>query len=148
MITEIKHDDEILAIIVAPDASGPGIQFFTPGSFSQQLAFMRHPPGKIIQPHLHNTVVREVQYTLEVLVIKRGRLRVDFYDSRQNYLESRVLGEGNAIVLVQGGHGFEVLEELEMYEVKQGPYAGERDKTRFEAKLPEQINYGSKTDFR
>ena len=38
--------------------------------------------------------------------------------------------EGDVILLVSGVHGFEVLEELEMIEVKQGPYAGEGDKTR------------------
>lgn len=35
------------------------------------------------------------------------------------------------------GHGFEILEETEMIEVKQGPYAGEQDKTRFDAEIKE-----------
>jgi mannose-6-phosphate isomerase-like protein (cupin superfamily) len=78
-------------------------------------------------------VPREVHYTQEVLFIRRGVLRVDFYDDRQNYLESRTLHGGDTILLASGGHGFEVLEEVEMIEVKQGPYAGEHDKIRFEA---------------
>jgi mannose-6-phosphate isomerase-like protein (cupin superfamily) len=56
---------------------------------------------------------------------------VDFYDDSQAYLESRLLGSGDVILLAEGGHGFEVIEDLEMIEVKQGPYAGEGDKTRF-----------------
>jgi hypothetical protein len=92
---------------------------------------MRHPAGKIIEPHLHTPVSREVQYTQEALLIKRGKLRVDFYDEQRSYLESRILGAGDVILLAVGGHGFEVLEEIEMIEVKQGPYAGERDKQRF-----------------
>ena len=56
---------------------------------------------------------------------------MDFYDSDQCYLESRILEAGDVILLATGGHGFEVLEEIEMIEVKQGPYAGEVDKTRF-----------------
>ena len=56
---------------------------------------------------------------------------MDFYSEQQEYLESRVLNAGDVILLAQGGHGFEVLEEVEMIEVKQGPYAGESDKTRF-----------------
>jgi mannose-6-phosphate isomerase-like protein (cupin superfamily) len=84
-----------------------------------------------------------VQYTLEVLFIKRGRLRVDFFDEQRVYIESRVLEAGDVILLVKGGHGFEVLEELEMYEVKQGPYAGEKDKTRFSGELPSQLKFGS-----
>jgi len=67
------------------------------------------------------------------LFIKKGKLRVDFYDNEKTYLESRMLGAGDTILLATGGHGFEVLEELVMLEVKQGPYAGEGDKTRFEA---------------
>ena len=80
---------------------------------------------------MHNPVPREVQYTQEVLLLKRGRLQVDFYDDRQTYLESRILEAGDVILLATGGHGFEVLEEIEMIEVKQGPYAGDKDKTRF-----------------
>jgi hypothetical protein len=65
------------------------------------------------------------------LFIKKGKLRVDFYNDEQKYLESRVLEEGDVILLVTGGHGFEVIEAIEMVEVKQGPYLGEQDKTRF-----------------
>jgi len=129
---QVLLDDRILAIIVRAGFSRPGIHFFTPDSFSQQLAFMRHPEGKIIEPHVHNPVQREVIYTQEVLFLKRGRLRVDFYDDQRSYLESRVLDAGDVILLASGGHGFEALEEIEMIEVKQGPYAGEGDKTRFD----------------
>ena len=125
-------DKKLLAIIVSNRFSRPGIHFLTDNDLSQQLAYMQHPVGKQIQPHVHNPVPREVHYTQEVLFIKRGKLRVDFYDEQQNYLESRILEAGDTILLATGGHGFEVLEELEMIEVKQGPYAGENDKTRFE----------------
>ena len=135
MVSEIRHNGELFAIILGSEFNEPGVHFFTPNSFSQQLAYMRHPAGKIIEPHVHNPVAREVLYTLEVLFVKRGKVRVDFFDEDQNYLESRILQAGNVILLARGGHGFEVLEELEMYEVKQGPYAGEQDKTRFEARL-------------
>ena len=131
MITEVRHDGEMLALILSGRFNEPGIHFFTPNSFSQQLAYMRHPTGKTIQPHLHNPVPRDVEYTLEVLVLRRGRLRVDFYDRQKNYLHSRVLEAGDTILLATGGHGFEVLEEIEMLEIKQGPYIGEADKTRF-----------------
>lgn len=93
---------------------------------------MKHPEGKIIQPHVHNPVKREVHYTTEVLFIKKGKLRVDFYDDFKNYMESRILSIGDVILLSAGGHGFTVMEDLEMFEVKQGPYTGDLDKTRFE----------------
>jgi len=131
MIQKITHHNQLLALIVSQKFDMPGIHFFTPNELSQQLAYMRHPVGKVIPPHVHNPVLREVEYTQEVLFIKKGKLRVDFYNSQQKYLESRLLEPGDVILLVTGGHGFEVLEEIEMIEVKQGPYVGEQDKTRF-----------------
>ena len=139
MIETLKAGDQLLAVIVSGKFHEPGIHFFTPNDLSQQLAYMRHPAGKVIEPHVHNPVNRSVQFTQEVLVIKRGKLRVDFYDNDQRYLESRVLEAGDMILLATGGHGFEVLEEIEMIEVKQGPYAGDNDKTRFSAVSRESV---------
>jgi len=133
MIENIKYKGKLLAIIVRAQYHKNGINFFTPDDFSQQLAFMHHPMGKIIEPHVHNLVFREVHYTQEVLFIKKGKLRVDFYDEEKLYLESYILTKGDVILLATGGHGFEVLEEVEMIEVKQGPYVGEKEKTRFES---------------
>lgn len=131
MIKHITHHGQLLALIVSQQFSKPGIHFFTPDEFSQQLAYMQHPVGKVILPHVHRSVPREVQYTQEVLFLKRGKLRADFYNEQQQYLESHLLSAGDVILLITGGHGFEVLEEIEMIEVKQGPYLGEQDKTRF-----------------
>ena len=131
MIEKIVHNAKLFALIVSGRYNEKGVHFFTPEDFSQQLGFMRHPSGQRIEPHVHNPVERQVHYTKEVLFIKKGRLRVDFYTDDQRYLESRILEGGDVILLSEGGHGFEVLEDLEMFEVKQGPYAGDSDKTRF-----------------
>ncbi|WP_200895199.1 MULTISPECIES: hypothetical protein [unclassified Methanosarcina] len=131
MFEEIIHNNELLAIIVSSTFNKEGIHFFTSNDLSQQLAYMKHPAGKLIDPHVHNPVKREVHYTQEVLFIRKGKLRVDFYDEKQTYIESRVLESGDVILLIKSGHGFKVLEEVEMFEVKQGPYAGDKDKTRF-----------------
>jgi mannose-6-phosphate isomerase-like protein (cupin superfamily) len=143
MIDRIEYGGRLLAVIVFDRYHKSGITFFTPNELSQQLAYMHHPPGKIIEPHIHTPAAREVLLTQETLFIKRGKLRVDFFDDQQNYLESRILEAGDVILLVQGGHGFEILEELEMFEVKQGPYKGDDDKTRFNATLPAQLKFGS-----
>jgi hypothetical protein len=136
MVEEIFYQNQLIAIIVSGQFSKPGIHFFTPNELSQQLAYMHHPTGKIIEPHVHNLVPRQVQYTQEVLFIRKGILRVDFYNNQQHYIESRVLEAGDVILLITGGHGFEVIEEVEMLEVKQGPYIGEHDKTRFMSVKP------------
>lgn len=131
MIKTIRHKDSIVAIIIPHTFSEPGISFFTPDDFSQQLAFMKHPAGKKILPHVHTMVKREVLYTKEVLVIRSGKLRADFYTEDQEYITSEVFEAGDVILFASGGHGFEVLEDLEMFEIKQGPYAGDNDKVRF-----------------
>ena len=128
----IRCRGQDLAFILRAEFRVDGIRFFTPSDFSQQLGYMNRPAGYVIEPHVHNPVVREVQYTKEVLFIRCGRVRVDFYDDEQRYLESRALNTGDVILLAHGGHGFEMLEPTEMIEVKQGPYAGDADKTRFE----------------
>jgi len=127
---EIKLQDQLLAMILRNNFSKPGVSFFTPNNFSQQLAFMNHPIGKVIEPHVHNIVKREVQVTQEVLILKKGKLRVDFYDDDKNYFKSVILNPGDVILLASGGHGFKVLEEIDMIEIKQGPYKGDIDKTR------------------
>lgn len=131
-IETIEHDGYVLAVILRADFKASGIHFFTPNEFSQQLAYMNRPAGHVVQPHVHNPVKREVEYTKEVLFIRSGSLRMDLYDDQQKYLESRMLGAGDVVLLVRGGHGFEMLEDCEIIEVKQGPYAGDKDKTRFE----------------
>ncbi|RTY33555.1 hypothetical protein EKD00_09245 [Chlorobium phaeovibrioides] len=139
MIEQITNKGRTLAMLLRTTFQAEGIQFFTPNDFSQQLAYMNRPQGYVIAPHVHNPVLREVQFTKEVLFIKSGQVRVDFYDDEQNYLESRILHQGDVILLAFGGHGFEMLEESEIIEVKQGPYAGEADKTRFSPVPPDQI---------
>lgn len=131
MIERITHQGEELALILRRDFKKDGIEFLTANDYSQQLGYMNRPAGYVIPPHVHNPVAREVRFTKEVLFVKSGRVRVDFYSDAQQYIESTVLVAGDVILLAYGGHGFEMLEPTEMIEVKQGPYVGDQDKTRF-----------------
>jgi hypothetical protein len=132
MIENVLYEGQTQAIILRSGFEKDGIEFFTPSDFSQQLGYMKRSSGYIIPPHVHNPVKREVSFTKEVLFIKSGKVRVDFYDDEQNYFTSRILRKGDVALLAFGGHGFEILETAEIIEVKQGPYAGDEDKTRFE----------------
>ncbi|WP_019616973.1 hypothetical protein [Psychromonas ossibalaenae] len=132
MIEQVMHQDKMLSVIIRANYKAEGIEFFTPNDFSQQLAYMNRAKNYIIPPHVHNPVQRDVHFTQEVLVIKSGKVRVDYYDDEKVYLESKVLNQGDVVLLAYGGHGFEMLEDSEIIEVKQGPYAGEMDKVRFE----------------
>ena len=132
MIEEFRHQGVLYALIIRHGFHREGVHFVTPGDFSQQLAYMSRPTGHRIQPHFHRDVHRDVHRTQEVLVIRKGRLRVDFYDHERRCIGSRELGAGDVILLSEGGHGFEVIDACEMFEVKQGPYLGDDDKQRFD----------------
>lgn len=139
MIQRIIHNDSLISIILKAGYSKDGITFFTPNELSQQLAYMKRPEGYIIEAHVHNAVPREVVYTKETLFIKSGRVRVDFYDSDKKYAGSTIVEGGDVVLLVDGGHGFEMLEQSEIIEVKQGPYLGEKDKTHFKSISAEEV---------
>ena len=128
-IEEVKIDGVVAAIIVRSGFRPDGIQFVTPDDYSQQLGYMRRPAGYVIQPHIHLQVDRKASFTQEVLYMRKGRVRVDFYREDESYVDSREIVTGDVILLSTGGHGFEMLEESELIEVKQGPYLD--DKRRF-----------------
>ena len=133
-IETIVNGLEPIALIIRANFDSEGLRFFTPDSFSQQVAYMRHPKDKVVEPHIHNLVARQVLYTQEVLLVRRGKVEVNLFSSGRKFLTSRILQDGDLILLCGGGHSLRMLEETSMIEVKQGPYAGDGDKTRFEVK--------------
>ena len=132
LLENVFEGEKLLAIILRTSYKKEGIDFFTPPDFSQQLGYMNRPKGYKIQPHIHQKIERKIQLTQEVLFIKKGLVRVDFYKNDKSYLISKLLNQGDVILLSSGGHGFEMLEDSEIIEVKQGPFAGNIDKKRFE----------------
>lgn len=140
LVERVVFDNIEYAIIIRANHQADGIEFLTRGDYSQQIAYMHHPADKVIDAHVHNHEKRDVSLMQEVLIIKKGKLRVDFYfPDERKYLGSISLEKDDIILLAYGGHGFKVLEEVEMVEVKQGPYLGERDKSRFESVNDTQI---------
>ena len=139
MIEKLIDKGEIISIIIRANYHSENIKFFTPDDFSQQLGYMNRAKGYEIAPHLHNHINREVTYTQEVLFIKSGKVRVDYFDNNKNYLESRILNKGDVVLLSNGGHGFYMCEDSEIIEVKQGPYAGDKDKTLFNTVNKDQL---------
>ena len=132
-IEYVKNNNNVLAIIIRESFSKEGIEFFTPDDYSQQVGYMKRPKGYHIQPHIHYQIPRTVSTLQEVLLIKKGKVRVDFYDAQKKYLISEILLKGDLIILVSCGHGFSMLEESEIIEVKQGPYMEEKDKEKFDS---------------
>jgi hypothetical protein len=128
-IEHIEFDGRTAATIVRSTFHPDGIQFVTPHDYSQQLGFMTRPAGYEIQPHIHLLVDRVASMTQEVLYVRTGRVRVDFYREDETFVESREISTGDVILLSTAGHGFVMLEDTELIEVKQGPYL--EDKRRF-----------------
>jgi mannose-6-phosphate isomerase-like protein (cupin superfamily) len=130
-VITIKSYDHLIAIIVKNEFSINGLHFFSPELLPQQLGYMSYPSGHIISPHVHKKVKRIIYETTEVLFIKSGRVKVDFYTDNKLLIETFIVSKGDTVLLVSGGHGFEMLEPSEIIEVKQGPYLGDQDKSKF-----------------
>lgn len=131
-VIKIEHNGVELGAIVRSTYHNSGIGFFSGDNDGLQLGYMNRPDGYVIVPHTHNKIKREVFYTEEILFIRSGEVRVDFYDDNQQYVESHMVHSGDIVILKSGGHGFKVLERADIFEVKQGPYLGAQDKVRFE----------------
>ena len=135
MIKEIKHQGQILALIIKNfNKNKKGIKFFTPNNLSQQVAYMYHKKKHVIQPHLHKKRLKKIYDTNEVLIILDGKMKVDFFTTKKKYLKSEVLNKNNIIILMKGGHGFKIMKDCKFIEVKQGPYLADKDKERFNYK--------------
>ena len=133
MIEKIIYKKKLLALIVRGKyRNKKGITFFTQNESTQQFGYMKHKRDHVIKPHLHKKRLTKIYYTSEVILILKGILRVDFYNQFKKYLFSKILKPSDIIMLVSGGHGFKILKDVEMLEIKQGPYNLIKDKIKFE----------------
>ena len=130
----IKKNNNLLAIIIRSNYKKKGTEFFTPDNFPQQVGFISKKKGEIIEAHIHRLIKREISLTQEVLIIRKGKIKVNFYNVEKKYFDYRILKKGDIILLTGGGHGYEILEDVDMIEIKQGPYLGKNDKVRFDKK--------------
>ena len=139
MYKNYYYDKTHIAIVIRSDFSSDGIKFFTKDDNVQQVGYMNYKQGTNIDAHVHNDMQRIIKGTPEVLIIKKGKIRLDLYNKDRQYLESTILNEGDIALLLDGGHGLKSLEDVEMIEVKQGPYLGVNDKERFPAVSEEEV---------
>lgn len=132
-IIRITSKKRLFAVIIKAKFRQKGLQFFVPDEFSQQLCYMNRPKGYIIGSHIHPPITRRIKSTQEVLFIKSGKIRIDFYDEKRRYIESRIVSPGDIVFLAFGGHGFKFMEEGEMIEVKQGPFLKKACSVKFDS---------------
>jgi len=130
-IEKITWRDVPLAYIIRSKLNPTQTTFLTPLEFKQQVGFVVYPAGGEIQRHVHRPLERHLVGTSEVLIVRRGRCEIDIYDNGRELVATRELRQGDIMLMVDGGHGFRMLEDTVFLEVKQGPYTGLDEKERF-----------------
>jgi quercetin dioxygenase-like cupin family protein len=127
----IPAEGPLLALLLAGRDDPAETTFPTPDELNLQVGFVVYPAGGEIQRHDHRPLERQLVGTPEVLVVRSGRCEIDLYDHDRQYVATRELGAGDVILIAGGGHGFRMLEDTVLLEVKQGPYTGLDEKERF-----------------
>lgn len=128
---QILYNDKPLAYIIRAEINPQKTTFLTPPEFKQQVGFVVYPAGGEIQRHVHRPLERHLVGTSEVLIVRRGRCEIDIYNNGRELVATRELRQGDVMLMVDGGHGFRMLEATVFLEVKQGPYTGLDEKERF-----------------
>ena len=122
---KIMNDDLILAIIIRNTDWEEKLNFVSSEGDYQQVGIWGYNKGEKLASHIHLFKPREVLRTQEVVFVKDGRIRADIYTENEDFLKSVELGKGDTIILLNGGHGYEILEDgTKVLEVKNGPYVG------------------------
>jgi hypothetical protein len=130
-IQPIGRDGRTYCYVIRQRQAPEQTTFVTPDDAIQQVGFVVHPKGAEVRRHYHLPLERTIVGTPEVLVVREGRCRLDVYDDELEPVDSLELDEGDIMVMVGGGHGFEMLEDTVLIEVKQGPYMGTQEKKYF-----------------
>ncbi|MEA2450936.1 MAG: hypothetical protein QOG63_2868 [Thermoleophilaceae bacterium] len=130
-IETIGRDGRTYCYVIRQRAAPDRTTFVTPDDAIQQVGFVVHPQGAEVRRHYHLPLERSIVGTPEVLIVREGRCRLDVYDDEFELVGSLELEEGDIMVMVGGGHGFEMLEDTVLVEVKQGPYMGAGEKKYF-----------------
>ena len=130
-IEHITSGGRPLAYIIRAGLVPAETTFFTPPDFKQQVGFVVYPAGGEVGRHVHVPLERHLIGTSEVIVVRSGRCELDVFDDDHTLVATRELAEGDVMLMVGGGHGFRMLEDTVLLEVKQGPYTGLEEKERF-----------------
>jgi hypothetical protein len=130
-IENINNGDQPLAYIIRASFLPEQTTFLTPSEFKQQVGYIVYPAGGEIARHVHKPLERHLVGTSEVILVKKGRCLLDIYNDERELVATRELGPGDLMLMVSGGHGFRILEDTVLLEIKQGPYTGMEEKERF-----------------
>tara|TARA_B100000767_G_C19537335_1_gene439210 strand:- start:250 stop:663 length:414 start_codon:yes stop_codon:yes gene_type:complete len=135
MLEKIIYKKKVYALLIRSKNQfrSNGVNFVTKNKDLLQLGFISHKKNHIINPHIHKKNKRIINYCTEVLLIKEGTLKVEFYSEKGiNIKKDKKLYKNDILILFRGGHGFEVTKDCKIVEIKQGPYTKKSDKVLFD----------------
>lgn len=128
-VERIQHDGKLYAEIIWSGTRVSQTTFFSPPSSSFQFGLLAHEAGFEEPPHYHQEFAREITDLQQMFVVQRGVVEVLLFSDEKDLIQTVVLKQGDAIVLVHGIHSIRVLEDMQCISVKQGPFLGpEKDK--------------------
>ena len=132
MLETVEHNGITYALIMRDIHEPEGVNFITSDDNPLQLGIINHTKGFEIKAHIHKPFSATITQLHEVLHLKKGSCEATFYDNDHREVAKATLHRGDTILLTGGGHGFRMLEDCTMIEIKQGPYRGvQQDKERF-----------------
>lgn len=119
----IKDENEILAIVYRNDDWVEGLNFITPDDLYIQAGSWYYPKGKKLASHVHKKYPRTADLTHECVYVKQGSMKVLLFNNDRQLKQEFILRQGDLAVMVNGGHGYEILEDnTQILETKNGPF--------------------------
>jgi len=127
----IAANGQVLCYVIPKGTQPEKTTFITPPDGKQQVGFIVYPKGGVIARHIHKPLERHIIAMAEVIVVRSGHCQIDVYDESLSLVATRDLYQGDVVLMVGGGHGFQIKEDTVLLEIKQGPYLGVDDKEIF-----------------
>ena len=130
MIKLIKDNDIIFAKIIRSSYQSKDTEFFTDEKDEIQLGYITYPKNHKTGAHYHNHLNKQTNRTDEILIVQTGSARVDFYNTKGEYIKSCEIFKGDILIIHQGGHNIIFYEDTKVLAIKSGVYDKENSKTR------------------
>lgn len=123
LVETVADDFGVLCYIVRAATDPAQTTFVTPVETTLQVGFIVYPQGGEIAAHRHRPLERHLVGTAEVLIVRAGQCEIDLYSRIGHLIATKTLSVNDILLLTgEGGHGFRMLEDTVLLEVKQGPY--------------------------
>lgn len=130
-IEKIESQGKTLVYLIKGKQKVSKTQFISPQTANLQVGHIVYSTGSVIPKHIHKKIIRRLDRTEEVLIVQKGSSEFDIYNDEKELIATRKVKKGDIIIIAGGGHGFRVLKDLVLLEIKQGPYTGIEEKERF-----------------